>query len=634
MTKNKKIILLVLGSVAGVVVALIVLVSVLMTPERVRAALVPLAEDMLDRQVELGAIDVSLFSGITLENFSIREKVGRGNFVSADKAVLRYNLLPVLMLKVEIDEISLVKPRIEIIRNEDGSFNFTDLAGTDRDAGAGENSSSSGEETAIDLQISQVNIVDGQLLFRDQSVKGKSEPIEVNAFQLKARDVSIGKNFPLELRADWNGNAFGLDGDVNLGKMAGDFSARFNKVETRIVGGIKDEIFKAVISLPKTTLADLFDSVPKEFDPGLAASGLQGSLTFSAELDGETLRTSGFEIEVNDQVVRLDLNASNLFDDIVSVKFKAASDSLLVDKILPASAESDKSAKDTNRPPLQQEIGPFHVPLDLSGYMQIKKAVYHGIPVNDLILAIALQKNVLRLESLKVLIASGQFRQSGSVNLGVKGCRYTTGIELNGVDGADLVRIFKPELSDSIAGVLSGTVNLSGAGTLPESVKKNLSGNGTLRLVDGKLQNIPALTAVANLLEVGALRQVVLDDGEMQFAIKDGLVNLDSRIAGSTTRLITGGQVGLDGRLNLRSSLALSPELGGRLHEQGRLARYLGDEKGWTTVPIRIKGSYANPDVGLDSAGLKKQAEETVKKEVQKKIEKEVQRGLQKLLGN
>jgi AsmA protein len=197
-----------------------------------------------------------------------------------------------------------------------------------------------------------------------------------------------------------------------------------------------------------------------------------------------------------------------------------------------------------------------------------------------------------------------------------------------------VVGLFKPDLAESVTGALGGEMKLSGAGTLPDTVKKKLTGNGVFRLVDGKLQSIPALDAAAALMKVGELREIVIDDGSVRFTIKDGQVTIDSKMTGPTTRLTTSGQVGLDGLLNLRSALALSPELGGNLREQGTLSRYLGDEKGWTTVPLRIKGSYDSPDVGLDSKGLKKQAEKTVKKEVQKSIEKELQRGLQKLFGN
>ena len=241
---------------------------------------------------------------------------------------------------------------------------------------------------------------------------------------------------------------------------------------------------------------------------------------------------------------------------------------------------------------------------------------------------------MLRVENLSTSIAGGLFRKKATVNLGVKGLKYSTEIDLKGVQGATIIKMLKPELSESVVGLIGGEFRLSGSGTLPGTVKKKLTGQGVIRIADGKLQKIPALNSVAALLGVNELREVVLDDGNIEFTVKNGQVSINSKMMGPTTRLATTGQVGLDGGLDLRSKMSLSPELGGRLHEQGKLVRYLGNENGWTTVPLRVKGSYDSPDVGLDSKGLKKQAEKAVKKEVQRKLEKELNRKLKGLFGN
>ena len=172
MSKSKKIILIVLGTLVGLFIALIVLASVLITPERVRETVVPLAEDALNRKVELGSIDVSLFSGISLQDMTVQRRDGKGQFISAEKVVLRYSLLALLMLKVEVDEINLVKPNIEIIRKADGSFNFSDLTDSDGATKSSAAKASSGESASIDIVVSKVGITDGRLLFVDYTVKG------------------------------------------------------------------------------------------------------------------------------------------------------------------------------------------------------------------------------------------------------------------------------------------------------------------------------------------------------------------------------------------------------------------------------------------------------------------------------
>jgi len=58
------------------IVALLVLAKVMITPERVKAMVVPLAETALQRKVSLGDIKIGLFSGIELHDLVIAEKNG------------------------------------------------------------------------------------------------------------------------------------------------------------------------------------------------------------------------------------------------------------------------------------------------------------------------------------------------------------------------------------------------------------------------------------------------------------------------------------------------------------------------------------------------------------------------------
>ena len=634
MSKNMKILLIVFGIIVGLFIALIVLASVLITPERVRETVVPLAEDALNRKVELGSIDVSLLSGISLQDMAVQRRDGQGQFISAEKVVLRYSLLALLMLKVEVDEINLVKPNIEIIRKADGSFNFSDLTESDGDTMSPTEKSYSGESSSINLLVSRVNITDGRLLFVDYTVKGTPGRHEIKAFNLKANNVSTNQKFPLDLSADWNGNSLGLAGQVDLQETGADVDLRFNKIKIHVSGGMKGDKIRGSLQLSKTTFADIISSIPTEYDPGLTDFDLKGNIALNLDLDNDTVKTTGFVIDINGQVVKIDLDAANLYATPIKVNFKANSVSLDVDKMIPATTRQQDQTSASTAQKSSDEVGPFDIPLDLDGEAHIGKVIYQGIPVTDLMLKINLRKNMLWVENLSTLIAGGQFRKTATVNLGVKGLKYSTEIDLKGVQGAAIIKMLKPELAESVAGLVGGEFRLSGAGTLPDTAKKKLTGQGAIRLADGKLQKIPALNSVAALLGVSELREVVLDDGNIGFAVKNGQVSIDSNISGPTTRLDTTGQVGLDGGLDLRSKMSLSPELGGRLHEQGKMVRYLGNENGWTTVPLRIKGSYDNPDVGLDSKGLKKQAEKAVQKEVQRKLEQELNKKLKGLFGN
>ena len=646
MAKKKTYLLVIVAVVVVLFVSLIVLAKVLITPERVRETVLPLAEESLGRTVDLENIDISIFSGISLQNMAVHKKDGAGEFVAADKVVLRYSLWALLRLKVEVDEIALVRPRLEIIRNEDGSFNFSDLIAeeeetksSEKGGGAGSGAAKTGGGAPIDLHISKVSIEDGQLLFIDRSAKPEAKH-QISQFNLQANNVSLTEKFPLELSALWNGNDLGLSGQVDAAGMGADVEAFFNQIKVHLAGGVSDDgKVKGRLSLPKTDFEKIYASIPKEYDPGVRDFGIAGNIAFDAAIDDDMASLKQLQTTLNGQTLTMTAEVKNLYD-IPTADFKMKGDMINIEKLLPSTAESaekngtgKKGKKEQVAKANTEEVGPFDIPVAMTGAIDIGKLLYNGIPINDLAIKISLKKNVFRLDSLMAAFAGGKIQKNATVDLGVKGLKYATAIDIKGIQGGELVKMLKPDLAGSFEGVAGGEMSFSGAGTIPAAAKKKLTGQGTLRLADGKLQSIPTLDSIAVLLGVPELKTVDIDNGDINFTVKDGKVNIDSKFNGDKARMGTSGQVGLDGGLNLRTALALSPELGGELRAQGNLARYLGDENGWTTVPLRIKGNYSDPDVGLDSKGVRKQAEKQVKEELKKKIEEELQDKLKGLFG-
>jgi hypothetical protein len=73
-----------------------ILAKVLITPERIQATIVPMAQEQLGREVSLEGIEFSIFSGIVLEGVQVKEENGEDDFIRADRALLRYRLWPLL----------------------------------------------------------------------------------------------------------------------------------------------------------------------------------------------------------------------------------------------------------------------------------------------------------------------------------------------------------------------------------------------------------------------------------------------------------------------------------------------------------------------------------------------------------
>ena len=216
------------------VVALLVLATVLITPERVKETILPLAEENLQRKIELGDIEVSLFSGIEIHGLKLYEKNGQDLFVSTDMVRLKYQLLPLLAMKVVIDEVRLEKPNVRVVRFKDGQFNYSDLVdGVDSEptpedtqlqTPQGSESTSSESDRPISLLVSNLLLQDGHLVFLDHVLNDKAPyRYEISGLQVAAKGVTLTGKIPLSVQCQLNESPLTLDGHINLQPFSVDF---------------------------------------------------------------------------------------------------------------------------------------------------------------------------------------------------------------------------------------------------------------------------------------------------------------------------------------------------------------------------------------------------------------------------
>jgi AsmA protein len=224
------------------VVALLVLATVLITPERVKETILPLAEENLQRKIELGDIEVSLFSGIEIHGLKLYEKNGQDLFVSTDMVRLKYQLLPLLAMKVVIDEVRLEKPNVRVVRFKDGQFNYSDLVdGVDSEptpedtqlqTPQGSESTSSESDRPISLLVSNLLLQDGHLVFLDHVLNDKAPyRYEISGLQVAAKGVTLTGKIPLSVQCQLNESPLTLDGHINLQPFSVDFDIAMKSLD-------------------------------------------------------------------------------------------------------------------------------------------------------------------------------------------------------------------------------------------------------------------------------------------------------------------------------------------------------------------------------------------------------------------
>ena len=127
MKKLIKVAAIVVGILVLLVIALSIFVKSYLSSDRLKPIILPRAEAMTGRKVQLDEINVSLFSGIVAKGLSVKEKDGKRDFLKIGRFVLSYKLLPLLKKQLVISKIEIVSPSVSIKKERGGKYNFSDI---------------------------------------------------------------------------------------------------------------------------------------------------------------------------------------------------------------------------------------------------------------------------------------------------------------------------------------------------------------------------------------------------------------------------------------------------------------------------------------------------------------------------
>jgi hypothetical protein len=187
-------------------------------------------QQKLHRQVQLGDMSLKIIPfSIRVSNVQIGEdpKFNTGRpFASAGELAVSVKLLPLLQHDVAVNSIELVSPKIELVRNPQGVWNFASLQGEQS------NAPSSGSSSGA-LSLGELKITDGQIAVTDEQ-KHQSRSV-YDHIDLDLSDYAPGKPFNLALAAHLPGTG---DQYVKFDGTAGPLNQQ-NSMATHLDGRIK-----------------------------------------------------------------------------------------------------------------------------------------------------------------------------------------------------------------------------------------------------------------------------------------------------------------------------------------------------------------------------------------------------------
>ena len=627
------------GITVGVLVALfaviLVLAKIVITPERVKNTVIPLAQKALQRPVHMGDIKVSIFSGIIIDKMEIREKDGEEMFLTANLVKLRYQFWPLLKKRIVVDEIMIDEPRIRVVRMPDGSFNYSDITAKKKTAPE-EQSEKKGD---VNLLVTSMEVTNGELLFEDRSGKTGGAPprYTVSAIEFTSSDIAPNKPFPFKAQASFSGASLEMEGKYIASEGAKPaLNAVFRVVDAdvkKVVAGMPaalaakakpyDPAGKINASL---TLAGPL-AAPKALlqggevtidDVSFLMSGQRPALSGKLLIKGDAVSSDNLVLTLGKERLSIKMSAANLYGKPISVTSAITADSFdlapFMNKKEPVAGKAGAA---------KPEPAAMKLPLKATGTVSLGQTSYKGLPVTQLLLKYRLANNILDIDQFSGKVSGGTFSDIARIDLTQKGYIYSTRLTVQGVQADPVVTAFSPKAAGTVFGTVAMNAQLNGRGIRDASLKKNLGGQGDFAITDGRLTGAGLVQKLALFLNLEQLRVIRFNKFAGTFRVSGGKIVLDSDVSGSDVRLTPTGTVGLDKSLDMSLVTRISPELTGKV-ALGNIGQFLTDEKGWGVLPVKVVGTTSAPKFRLDASMVGGQLKTKAREKLQQTIEQKL----------
>ncbi|RJQ19297.1 MAG: AsmA family protein [Nitrospiraceae bacterium] len=673
----KKILLIVIAVSALIAVSLTILIKTFVTPERVKAFLVPRAEETLGRKISIGGMSIGLFKGISVKDLALREADEKSDFVTCRDFVLKFKLLPLLSGRLIIDELKFVSPEVRILRDGTGRFNFEDIGKKEKPGEIKtEKQAAEAEGLPVSLTVNNVSMKDARFSFADHTKKlpgtrgtfnlavsiksmggarlssegeidfkleeavlqpsgKKIKNIQAAmkyamSVDLKSKDLHIERGemkiqgFPLSFSGDIRNFSEAPEIDMavlvpklKLQELQKEISAHAGLKGLALSGGFAADLkLKGQIRKPETLKADGLITLDKA---AVSYKDIDTTLNGAVKLEGQSI---GINISgaIGKNEADLKGSVSNIFST-PDINLNLHSKQLFLDELIPAGKTTSKKTPDEGRPPQARplsEARPLNLNLTAEGEIRIGSASYKDIRMSDFHAKYKFRNNKIEISKMTAAAGKGKMNISSVADLSKPGYAYNLAGNLDSLHADEIVNSFFPKAKDTVFGLLSANLKLTGAGTLPESIKKNLVADGDFTIKNGKITATQLTRSLALFLNIKELETIDLKQADGTIRIRNGVARLDSIFSSDDIAMDPSGYIGLNETLDLAFDLKLSPRLTGKTMGSN-IAKYIKDESGWGMIPLKVSGTFSNPVYAVDVA---KAGKRVIRKEAEKAIEK------------
>lgn len=655
-----------IGALFLLVLAAIVLIPRLVDPNDFKPEIIAATKKATGRELTIrDDIGLSVFpnlalklGGVTLGNAS---GFDAKHMAAMEELDLRVALQPLLSRKLDVDTIVVRGLSLNLEVAADGRNNWTGLG-----AGGGGETTSADTGSAgadLDINIAGIDVSDANLLFDDRSAGKRYElsglnfttgtiatdkPVPVNAgFTLTssapAQTFTVTLDSQVTANAELNrfaiddlvvtlaaagaglpagGLDLGLNANIALDQAAGTLAISdlaLNGPDLDLSGALNGSdlngkpAFAGNFKLAEANLKQLMalgGAAPVTADPE-ALTRISAEFGVAANASSAALKP--FTVTLDDSTFNGDFSVTSF--DGPALRFALKLDAIDLDRYLPPKSDAEAEATpETATPGAPADGDPLAAlrSLDLGGTIDIGALKLANLQTTNIAVALKSARGVLDIKPIAADLYAGKLAGGIRIDATRPEPRIAIDNRLSGVQIGPLLKDFAN--NDKLQGTGAVDVALTLRGLSPAPIKKSLNGTVALSLNDGVYKGVDVIKTICSVgtkidrLLTGASGELN-ENGDTAFSAMSVSVKFTDGVAASDDLDVKSPLLRVNGAggANLVEETLdylVKAELVSACEGQAGAA---ADQLVGVPLPIRARGTFAEPKISPDWAALGKE---------------------------
>lgn len=633
--------------IRGVILAVVVFVAlfvgaqVLINRPFVHEKITKILSDRLQREITLSGMSVSFFPsiGINLKGLNVSKKDKKDSFVSLDNLRVNVELFPLFKKRLVVKEIVLDRPKINIEKDANGKYSFSDLLGASvSEEKPAESSSQTSSINALSDKFSfdSIRVNEASFFYKEILPSGEAKSFQMSGLDLWVDHFSFTEPVSLKLVC-----AFGKGAHLTMIGKVGPLGAPKEQIEAAFevkLEGVNSTDF-AVFGSKEDQQGLGFENLSvKGTLSGNLGKKLEGNLKLSLrllpshqemQLEGALTAMEMKEFILKDFGLHLgstDLTLTGELKNLESLQGELQITSNQVDmkEILALSGKKEKAVSKERTAPAAGAENLFYgnsafqnAQIKISA--DLKNIQYEDNHLWDLLLKINLKEGVLSLDEFSVSAYGGKIDGGGTVNLHETKIDYHFQTKVRGVQ-LEKVAADNHLGEQKIEGTLTGDSDFKGQGLAQADLQSFLSGHAKVEVKEGKIKGSNLKAEIVSKMDnpllsqflpgLAKMREETQREPQKETPFKDFVIDLavdrgqaalqNANLTTDDLILRASGVVGFDYQANLQAHAVFSKNFTERLTNGKDLSDKLPYENGGLHIPVKITGDIRKPSVMPD----------------------------------